>query len=271
MLDRDIIKVDVGERSSCALDSTGIVYCWGSNLYGQLGLGKTNIGVSDKPREIYLDGVLKDKVLVDVTVGTKHACALDEDGLIYCWGDNNYNQVGNGEENDIESIWNYFIQYPASVIWNGLPPKIIKISAGSNHTCGLDDNGSVYCWGLNTQGQLGNYSENTKSSPVKLNFNEKFIDISAGFEHTCGVTDTQDVYCWGSNATGQLGNNSTENSGTPVKVSFDSDYQMKTVSCGHRHTCAVDINGDTYCWGWNSDGQLGDRTYEDSGIPIRIK
>ncbi|HRZ80790.1 MAG TPA: hypothetical protein P5044_12335, partial [bacterium] len=80
-----------------------------------------------------------------------------------------------------------------------------------------------------------------------------------------------DAYCWGSNITGQLGNGTKEDSLIPVKVSFDAGIKIRSISCGHRHTCALDEDGKVYCWGWNQDGQLGNGTYDDSDLPVEIR
>ena len=270
MKEKKIVKVAAGQNSSCALDSEGEVYCWGQNFLGQLGDG-TNDRYRNDPRRIEMDGILKEKDIIDVFAGGKHVCALDSEGEVYCWGDNDDGQLGDGTGNNpIPSVMD-ISKVPVKVVWNDAVPEIVKVAGGTSHTCAIDKDGLTYCWGVNSKGQLGDGTTETRNVPVRVKTAFVFKDISAGFEHTCGVENNGDVYCWGSNITDQLGNNSENDSYEPVKVSFTEDVKIESVSCGHRHTCAVDVAGNTWCWGWNQDGQLGNRSYEDSSAPVRVE
>ncbi|HPV22128.1 MAG TPA: RCC1 repeat-containing protein, partial [bacterium] len=145
------------------------------------------------------------------------------------------------------------------------------VSAGYSHTCILSDKGKIYCFGDNKNGQLGDGTTEMRLTPVALNSDKVFKSVSAGFEHTCAIDDKDELYCWGGNIVGQLGTGTKESSLTPVKVKYETDSKIKSVSCGHRHTCSVTTEGIVHCWGLNTSGQLGNGTYEDSLTPKEIK
>jgi len=149
---------------------------------------------------------------------------------------------------------------------NVLPPVYVPIeplemtfnavSAGGFHSCGLLTNAEVWCWGRNTNGELG--VGNTTQSPVPLRVENitNTIAISTGGSHTCAVSSGGAVKCWGSNAEGQLANAAILSSSTPIAVSGISEISM--LSTGTAHTCALNNNGNVWCWGLNDHGQVGD-------------
>lgn len=149
-------------------------------------------------------------------------------------------------------------------------PKWKQVSSGSSHTCAININEKVYCWGNNSYGQLGRISpsyliNNNSSIPIPINNagainKNKIKSISSGDNHTCAIDDKNIAYCWGDNTFGQLGNESDISSPNPVVVSkgdIPSNITFSSISAGGSHTCAVASNKNAYCWGNNSYGQLG--------------
>ncbi len=132
-----------------------------------------------------------------------------------------------------------------------------SVSVGGFHACSVADDGNVYCWGLNSVGQLGDQTFNGKTGPVRVVAgNLTFTAVTAGGAHTCALTPTGDAYCWGFNTSGQVGDGLTIGSRvSPVPVSGGFTFDL--VSPGAAHTCGVTVGGDAYCWGQNSSGQLG--------------
>jgi alpha-tubulin suppressor-like RCC1 family protein len=139
-----------------------------------------------------------------------------------------------------------------------------SLAAGAAHTCGVTPGGAIYCWGLNTSGQLGNGTRRTSPAPVLVAGGHRFSQVTAGAQHTCGLTDGGSIYCWGQNRNGQLGSELTSDtqssacgpcSTTPVRV--PEDLTFAAVSAGGQHTCAVTEEGEGFCWGRNNAGQLG--------------
>ncbi len=157
---------------------------------------------------------------------------------------------------------------------------ISQVSAGAFHTCAVTVGGSVYCWGDNTYGQLGNNSIKNSTTPVKvINGNNVFDDfpavknISLGMYHTCAVTKSEDLYCWGRNDYYQLGSGDNNNKLYPTKVigeNGDSFLNILSVSAGDNHTCAITKDGNLYCFGKNDYYQLGTGDDYEYSYPTRV-
>lgn len=148
-----------------------------------------------------------------------------------------------------------------------------QVSAGVNHSCGVTTNGNVYCWGLDTDGQLGDNNTNTRyiATPIytaDLPTGTRFTQVAAGSVHTCALTSMGDVYCWGRNAFGALGNNSSTSSPRPVLV--QSTEKFSAVSAGSEYTCALNLDGRAYCWGVNGAGQLGEGSNNAQYTPYPV-
>ncbi len=261
------------------LDENGKVYTWGYNEDGQLGNGTTRtstipICISDKENE------LKGKRIVDISAGLFHTVALDEGGKVYTWGYNRYGQLGNGTtENSTTPIC---ISDKENEIKG---KKIVKIVAEGYTTVALDENGKVYTWGYNEDGQLGNGTTENSTTPICISNEEnelkdkEIVDAVIGYNSydSCmmiALDKNGKVYTWGDKGDGQLGDGTTENSTTPICISdkenaIKGKKIVKIVAEGYT-TVALDKNGKVYTWGRNNSGQLGDGTTEDSTIPICI-
>jgi alpha-tubulin suppressor-like RCC1 family protein len=145
---------------------------------------------------------------------------------------------------------------------------IVAISAGSDHTCALDRDGSAYCWGANDKGQLGNGSIVDAPSPRLVSVGEPIVQISAGFGHSCGLTEGGIAYCWGDNTFGQLGDGTLVARIVPTRVS--GVPALIAISAGGVHSCGWTAAGDGYCWGDNESGQLGDGTSTARSVPTAV-
>jgi alpha-tubulin suppressor-like RCC1 family protein len=132
-----------------------------------------------------------------------------------------------------------------------------QIVAGTSHTCGLDPLGRAWCWGWNVVGQLGDSTTVNRSVPVQVRHGAtRFVKITAGYAHTCALTSAGQAYCWGNNGSGQLGDKSLALRLTPVAVQQGTSVFTR-ISAGDYHTCALSSAGQTYCWGNNRWGQIG--------------
>ena len=151
-------------------------------------------------------------------------------------------------------------------------------SASFYHSCAIALNGRAYCWGSGNSGQLGNGSTADSRVPVAVNMSGALVgktikQILAGGDHGCVVASDDKMYCWGLNNNGELGNNSSVNSSVPVAVNADGVLAGKTIrqmSAGFSSTCAVDSGYGIYCWGYNSNGQLGNNSTNNSRVPTYV-
>jgi alpha-tubulin suppressor-like RCC1 family protein len=193
-----------------------------------------------------------------VVTGGAHSCALTASGAAYCWGRGESGQLGvpsptTGCPLDSGS-------FPCSLTPQAVRGGVVfgRLTGGGAHSCGLTSDGSAYCWGSNTSGQLGDNSTTARDLPVPVAGALRFTSIDAGTEHTCGLTAENAAYCWGRNDRGQLGDGTTSLRTVPTRVSGNVSFEFITAG-GFRfgHTCALTGSGQAYCWGDNERGQLG--------------
>ncbi len=211
---------------------------------------------------------------VDVAIGIQHVCARTAKGEVRCWGSNTAGQLGVGNNTDVGDN--------AGEMGNNLEPVDLgtgrtatAIAAGFTHTCAILDDGSVKCWGLNNDGQLGvgntfdlgdNANEMGDNLPtVDLGAGRTATAITAGLSFTCAILDDASVKCWGLNTVGQLGQGDVINRGDNAGEMGDNLAPIDLgvgrsavgISTSFNHTCVVLDNGLVKCWGLNAAGQLG--------------
>lgn len=193
----------------------------------------------------------EDVTITSVTLGETHSAALASNGDLYCWGGNEFGQVGNGSTEDQST--------PVKVLGN-----VTSVSLGSGFSAAITRSGELYCWGNWIYGQVGNGRMQNQLTPVKIL--ENITSVALGWHHCAAVTAAGDLYCWGENRYGQVGNNSTEDQFTPLKIMGD----VVAISLGEGHSSAVLKNGDLYCWGRNELGQVGNGSTDNQLVPARI-
>jgi alpha-tubulin suppressor-like RCC1 family protein len=194
-----------------------------------------------------------------MAAGTRHACGLNADGTVHCWGRNDVGQLGDGTTMD------RLVPTPVTMP-EGI--RFASLHAGASFTCGLAGTGTGYCWGNNSIGQLGDGTTADRHTPrpVAIPGEVPLVALGLGGAHGCGLAEDGRAWCWGLNEDGQLGNGSTRSS-TPYPVSVPEGVRFVSISGGTWHTCALSSTGDVYCWGRNEQGQLGDGTYIDRTVP----
>ncbi len=196
-----------------------------------------------------------------ITASQADTCALTSVGAAYCWGSNGSLQLGDGDGTAVDS--------DAPVAVSGLSSGVTAITAGGATACALTSAGSVECWGWNDDGELGDGTTTDSDTPVAVSsLTSGVTAISAGYGHTCAVTSGAAV-CWGDNKDGELGDGTDTQSDTPVAVSGLSSG-VTAISASNGHNCALTSAGGVKCWGYNSDGELGDGTTTDSDTPVAV-
>ena len=195
-------------------------------------------------------------------VGWFANCAARADGTVWCWGGNNYGELG---PNATKNTW-----YTTPVQIPGLSGAT-QVAAGFFHMCAIATGSSgpgVYCWGQNTNGQLGNGTTTDNATPVAA-FTGSFRNVACGAYNSYVTTSQQGyVYGWGSNSYGQLGNGTTTSSLSPVIANGETASQL--VTAGFYHVCSLRFDGSVRCWGGNYDGELGNGTTTNSSSPVQV-
>ena len=255
-------------RNSCFLTPAGAAYCRGQNQWGQLGYG-LGASVPGGPSGAATVAVVGGLAFTAISTGHSHTCALTTGGTAYCWGANYAGQLGTANTLgpcNPEDLSTASCSHTPVAVSGGL--TFAQISAGWEHTCGLTPGGAAYCWGSNSDGQLGNGTFTSSRTPVAVTGGLTFTQISAGSGHTCGLTPGGIAYCWGGNESGQLGDGTTDNRRTPVAVRGGLAFIQ--IAAGGSHTCGLATGGKAFCWGNNYLGALGDGTKTDSPTPVAV-
>ena len=271
----DITEVNAGWNHTCARRDDGISTCWGLGTDGQL--GAHNYANSVSPINVSLTNGTPKKFNVKrrVSAGYKHTCAVksSDQGKVYCWGDASDGRLGiNSSSGDkkrgllVKGVGN-----------SGNLKNIAQVTAGEQHTCALDKDNKVFCWGKGADGRLGQGSSYSNSLvPVEIpsdRFHGTPLQISAGATHTCVVTDTEGlVNCWGDSAKKQIGSNLSY-SHFPIEVGGSGFTNNIQVSGGDAHSCSVKTDGSVWCWGGKNWGKLGNGQNENTTTkdPVRVK
>jgi alpha-tubulin suppressor-like RCC1 family protein len=258
-----VLSAAASDGTTCVVLSTGKVWCWGLNVDGQLGQGVTSSSPLTRPTSPVV-GLPPSDPPIAITAANYHTCTLLRSGAIYCWGSNSTGQLGNGT----------FQAQLGSVKVIGLPLSAGSLAAGTavagGHTCAALADSSVWCWGDNFSGELGNGMTHTAvpygiATAVKV-AGVTASSLAAGNYFTCGLSSGGLVHCWGTNAKGQLGSGEIPtappyNNSTPVSASFAGTGAALSVGSNGSHACVLTGSGAVRCWGENVYGQLGNGTF----------
>jgi alpha-tubulin suppressor-like RCC1 family protein len=262
-------QVAAGGSFSLALTRTGVVYAWGSNFFGQIGQ-PTTVTFSDVPTAVTVPGTV-----TQIVAGSDFALALTSAGNLYAWGDNAFGQLGQDPTVTPSSDVPVLVPPPTGVgSWSGA-----QLSAGNSDSLALLA-GTIYGWGNDEEGQLGDGTSNDTFTPVSTILPTgvtSFTQASAGATFTLGLANTGQVYAWGDNQLGQLGNGdlnicTIDNpldagcSLVPVPVLVPQQSPFVSVVAGYSQGYALSAGGTAFSWGSDQNGQLGDNNV-DNGLP----
>ncbi|MCL1808999.1 MAG: stalk domain-containing protein, partial [Clostridiales bacterium] len=230
----DAAYVAGGSSHAAAIKNDGSLWIWGSNRYGQFGDGTTESQSS--PKKI-MDGV------ASVAVGHYHTLVVKTDGSLWACGLNNSGQIGNGAIGTTENP----VSSPVRIM-----DSVSAASAGQSHSMALKKDGSLWAWGNNSCGQLGDGTAESSSAPLKIM--EGIAAISAGSETSLAVKTDGSLWAWGEGRAGQLGDGSYGRAKVnPVKVMEDA----VSAASGSNHCLALKTDGSIWAWGYNQYGQVG--------------
>ncbi len=258
-------QIATGSQQTCGITGTQRLYCWGSDIDGDLGVGTSSpdcsaqIGGHCSTVPIPVTGAER---FVSVTAGEFHTCALTSAGAAYCWGGNYYGQVGNGTVDGRVTV-------PTAVTGGH---TFVSISAGRMHTCGIDLANDAWCWGWDSWGQLGagvtgadrchffGTNEPCSGTPLKVAGNFQFVQLLGSEKITCGRVPSGAVYCWGDEVGGTDGTDCqagqrTDCTRTPLLQVGGTTFLR--IGMGGSFRCGQKLDATLWCWGYDFDGAFG--------------
>lgn len=251
--------IESGAGHTCGVTESGKVYCWGLNDEGHVGADWVRRGI-EEPH--VLPG---NQFWVQVSAGHDHSCALTNEGVAWCWGDNVAGHLGSGG--------NFARSFePVRV---ASTETFTSVVAGYYQSCALTESGQMYCWGRNDQGQIGDGSNDNRFTPVPVAGGLTFRALGGGDAFMCGITTGGATWCWGSNRNGELGDSSLPNQATPVEVEGVPELRKIygaggafTLPSAPAYACGLTANGEAWCWGGTIRGGLWEGPTDG---PIRVE
>ncbi len=261
--------IAAGAFYSLAVGNDGNLYAWGSNVYGQLGIG--NAASQLIPQKVILpNGVTG---WTSIAAGGLHSLAISNDGNLYAWGYNAFGELGIGTTSEDST--------PVKVSLPSGAVSWIGIAAGAYHSLAIsrdsNTNFSLYAWGWNAKGQLGIGNTINQLTPQKITLPDgvtSWTTVACGVLHSLAVGNDGNLYTWGDNEHGQLGIGTTSDNSMPVKVTLpDSVTGWTAIVGGYYHSLGIGNNGNFYAWGANNASQLGswDTVQQNSPVKVSLK
>lgn len=265
-LGADVVSVWGGARGTIILKSDGTVWTWGANFNGKLGIGidPSSYSRSLVPLEVHGAGNAGYLNSISAVMGGEiHNVALKSDGTVWSWGWNSLGQLGTGTTNDAHS--------PVQTGLTAVPPltSVVKLGGRPYFTLAVKSDGTIWAWGMNRSGQMGNGTVNPTPGPqvtvpVQVSNSSPGGAVNQPLQVTCGYTygaalaTNGTVWTWGTGGFGQLGAGPITTSYTPIQVTGLSN--VTAISSGWAHMLALRLDGTVWSWGLNAHGELGDGT-----------
>lgn len=241
---QNVKAVATGLRNSCVVLEDSTAQCVGRNSFSSLGTGSNAFRMTNYAPVLGLDNIHS------MGLGVEHACALTNDGQLYCAGGNTYGAIGQPSSTPSTTLF---------TLVEGLS-NLNLLSVGDYHTCVADRESQIYCFGYGSNGSVGDGLFQNAFRPRRVaDLQAPVVELATASDHSCALLETGEVYCWGRNNSGQLGQSLNSNFGFPVRVNNLPD--VKQISAGGESTCALGWDNSAYCWGDNSDGQITDTSH----------
>lgn len=255
-------QISAGDQHACAVLTSGALWCWGFNSYGQVGNGSTSISQST-PVQVSALGTSVAKV----GAGQSNTCARGKGatgGKLWCWGWGSGYKVGDGTQGQ---TCGGVSCHPNPVEVAAMGTNVTEIAVGGNQTCAAKADGTLWCWGIGTYGEIGVGSNSWQQTPKQVTaLTKSVVGVTAGSNHTCARASDGTTWCWGRDSLGELGDGSgtlstcsgVACSTLPVEVTaLAGSLELASQA---RHSCARAANGSVRCWGSNQLGQVGSTT-----------
>ena len=259
-----VIGIAGGGYHSVAVKSDGTVWAWGLNTYGELGNATTTQQLTPVQAGAAVSNFTN---LTAVAAGIYYSVALKSDGTRWAWGHNDYGQLGIGSTNDsvipVQSLACNTTTLPHVTA----SPWTARLSASQTHSLALKSDGTVWAWGRNEDGELGNGTTIDQHTPVQASIPMSVSQVATGWYHSLALGTDRTVWAWGYNGEGQLGDGTTSARPTPVRAGTLSG--VVGVSAGQYHSVAVRSDGTVWAWGYNTNGQLGNGSTNQSNSPVQ--
>lgn len=247
---RKWVNVVTSGDHTLALKSDGTMWAWGNNDAGQLGDGTT---LPHSPLRVG-DG----NQWVALAAGAEHSLALKADGTLWAWGNAANGRLGTGDSSG----------YRVTPIQIGADNSWVAVAAGSFHSVGLKGDGTLWAWGANVDGQLGDHTLAQRILPVQIASDSIWTAIATGERHTLAISMDRTLWTWGYNGTGQLGDGTVELRNAPVLVGQSSGWV--SMAGGGGHSLAIRSDGSLWGWGDNISGQVGDGSATRRLAPVIV-
>ena len=255
----DLELISSGFRHVCGVSVMSELWCWGYNERGNLGLG--NLIDSPSPTRARTG-------VADASAKGDHTCAVDGSGELYCWGANDSGEIGVPGADTIDAPVR-----PGCEAQNAQGACFSdweKVGLGAFHSCAIRSSGELWCWGGNLNGQVGigpPTSTFQVREPVRVDTDVRFSDVAGGTSFTCGLDEAGALFCWGLNEDRQLGVADADFVGFPTRVDVEAPGGWRELALGEQHACAIRADRTLWCWGRNSDGQIGIGTVTEAPVP----
>ncbi len=238
------VAVAAGDEHFCALTAAGDVWCWGDNVQQQI--GPNALPGIDEPQAIEVGGM---PPIVVLGAGFDHNCAIDGAGAVWCWGDNDNRQLGQGGALTADDPDPTEVALPGGL-------GATDLGLGADHTCAVLSDQTVACWGDDDAGQLGDGASGTDSGDATVVPGlTGIVAVEAGRDATCAIDELGQLWCWGENGDGEVGIGTNVDSPTPQLVALPT--AVDAVTMGTDFTCALLTTDEVLCWGEGDDFQLG--------------
>jgi len=252
-------QVACGQSHTAAIKTDGTLWTWGYNYNGQLGINTNGYSSKSSPVQTVAGGTNWKQV----SCGYEHIAAIKTDGTLWTWGYNYNGQLGDNTRTSRSS--------PVQTVAGGTNWK--SVSSGGLSCAATKTDGTLWTWGFNQYGSLGDNTTLGKSSPVQtVTFGTNWKQVACGQSHTAAIKTDGTLWNWGQNSYGSLGYNySYIHTSSPIQT-IARGTNWKQVSCGNQHTAAIKTDGTLWCWGYNRYGALGNNTSgyaTDTSSPVQ--